>query len=284
MGDLRLKIQKILKNKQNKKELNEKYSYITENKEINMDKYKSKKIFTEKIQKEIDSFHENLLKFANNGKPLNIEILKLDIENLLSWWDERADTIFNTRYTPIKRGIVTFIDDINLEQLTDDIIVDNILQKLYDLIRANDIYPQWKVHTNREGKIDTLYIEVDPTVSYKERKEAIDREKNIFQRSLVVPNYQQHKLIEEEEDGNKIIKGVMSLLTFILVLYFSVLLLTIFSEAFGFVGDGSYNFIEVGWPHFLITDFSKFGELFIFSLPLSILISLYYTYQRYKSY
>jgi len=279
MGDLRLEAQKLLKNRQNKKESNEITNYITEEKEMNIAKEKSKQKFTEKIQKEIDSFKENLLESANHGKPLDIEILKLDTEGLLSWWDEREDKIFNTRYTPIKSGIVTFIDDINLEQLTDDIIVDSTLQKLYDLIRENDIYPQWKVHTNAEGKIDTLYIEVDPTVSYKERKDAIDREKNISQRSLVVQNYQQYKPIEE--DGNKIIKGVMSLLTFILVLYFLVLLLTIFSEAFGLVGDGSSNFIEVGWPYFLITDFSKYGELFIFSLPLGILISLYSAYKSY---
>jgi len=281
MGDLRLKAQELLKNRQNEKESDEIADYITEDKDMNIAKEKSKKIFTEKIQKEIDSFQEKLLESANHGKPLNIEILKLDTEGLLSWWDEREDKIFNTRYTPIKSGIVTFIDDINLEQLTDDIIVDSTLQKLYDLIRENDIYPQWKVHTNTEGKIDTLYIEVDPTVSYKDRKDAIHREKNISQRAIVVQNYQQYKPIEEEEDGNKIIKGVMSFLTFILVLYFSVLLLTIFSEAFGLVGDGSSNFIEVGWPYFLITDFSKYGELFLFSLPLGILISLYSAYKSY---
>ena len=280
MGDLRLKAQELLKIRQNEKESNKIADYITEEKDMNIAKEKSKKIFTERIQKEIDSFQENLLESANHGKPLNIEILKLDTEGLLSWWDEREDKILNTRYTPIKSGIVTFIDDINLELLGDDIIVDRTLQKLYDLIRENDIYPQWKVHTNTEGKIDTLYIEVDPTVSYKDRKDAIHREKNISQRAIVVQNYQQYKPIEEK-DSNKIIRTLISLSRFILVLYFSVLLLTIFSEAFGIVGDGSSNFIEVGWPYFLITDFSKFGELFIFSLPLGILISLYSAYKSY---
>jgi len=280
MGDLRLEAQELLKIRQNEKESDEIANYIAEEKDMNIAKEKSKKIFTEKIQKEIDSFQENLLESANHGKPLNIEILKLDTEGLLSWWDEREDKILNTRYTPIKSGIVTFIDDINLELLGDDIIVDRTLQKLYDLIRENDIYPQWKVHTNTEGKIDTLYIEVDPTVSYKDRKDAIHREKNISQRAIVVQNYQQYKPIEEK-DSNKIIRTLISLSRFILVLYFSVLLLTIFSEAFGIVGDGSSNFIEVGWPYFLITDFSKFGELFIFSLPLGILISLYSAYKSY---
>jgi len=284
MGDLRLKAQELLKIRQNEKESDEIADYITEEKDMNIAKEKSKEIFTERIQKDIDNFQGNLLESANNGKPLNIEILKLDTEGLLSWWDEREDKILNTRYTPIKSGIVTFIDDINLELLGDDIIVDRTLQKLYDLIRENDIYPQWRVNTNTEGKIDTLYIEVDPTVSYKDRKDAIHREKNISQRAIVVQNYQQHKPIVEEEDSNKIIRTLISLLTFILVLYFSVLLLTIFSEALGVVGDGSSNFIEVGWPYFLISNFSKFGELFIFSLPLAILISLYYTYQRYRSY
>jgi len=279
MGNLNIKSKGELTDSENKKDSNEIINYIAEEKDMNIEREKSKKIFTDKIQKEIDNFQKNLLDSTRNGEVFNIEILKLDTDGLLSWWDEREDKIFNTRYTPIKSGIVTFIDDINLEQLTDDIIVDSTLQKLYDLIRENDIYPQWKVHTNTEGKIDTLYIEVDPTVSYKDRKDAIHREKNISQRAIVVQNYQQYKPIEE--DGNKIIKGVMSLLTFILVLYFSVLLLTIFSEAFGLVGDGSSNFIEVGWPYFLITDFSKYGELFIFSLPLGILISLYSAYKSY---
>jgi len=281
MGNLNIKSKGELTDSENKKDSNEIINYIAEEKDMNIEREKSKKIFTDKIQKEIDNFQKNLLDSTRNGEVFNIEILKLDTEGLLSWWDEREDKIFNTRYTPIKSGIVTFIDDINLEQLTDDIIVDSTLQKLYDLIRENDIYPQWKVHTNTEGKIDTLYIEVDPTVSYKDRKDAIHREKNISQRAIVVQNYQQYKPIEEEEDGNKIIKTLISLSTFILVLYFSVLLLTIFSEALGAVGNGNSSFIEVGWPYFLITDFSKFGELFIFSLPLGILISLYSAYKSY---
>lgn len=282
MGDLRLKAQEILKFNQNEKKLNEITDYIAEEKDMNIAKEKSKNIFTEKIQKEIDGFDKNLLESAKHGEALNIEILRLDTDGLLSWWDEREDKIINTRYTPIKSGIVTFIDDINLEFLSDDIIVDGTLQKLYDLIRENDIYPQWKVTTNTDGKIEILYIEVDPNISYKERKESIHREKNISQRSLVVQNYQQQRPIAEEEDNdNKIKRVVISLFTFLSVLYFSVLLLTIISEALGVVGNPTSSFVEIGWPYFLITDFSKFGELFIFSLPLGVLISLYSAYKSY---
>jgi hypothetical protein len=282
MGDLRLKAQELLQIRQNEKELNEITDYIAEEKEMNIAKAKSKEIFTERIQKEINGFQKNLLESANRGEALNIEILRLDIDGLLSWWDEREDKIINTRYTPIKSGIVTFIDDINLEFLTDDIIIDGTLQKLYDLIRENDIYPQWKVRTNRDGKIEILYIEVDPTVSYNERKESIHREKSISQRSIVVQNYQQQKpIVEEEDNDNKIKRIVASFLTFVFVLYFSVLLLTIISEALGVVDNATSSFVEVGWPYFLITDFSKFGELFIFSLPLGILISIYSSYKSY---
>ncbi|HHB94076.1 MAG TPA: hypothetical protein ENK88_02930, partial [Campylobacterales bacterium] len=124
MGDLRLKAQEILKFNQNEKKLNEITDYIAEEKDMNIAKEKSKNIFTEKIQKEIDGFDKNLLESAKHGEALNIEILRLDTDGLLSWWDEREDKIINTRYTPIKSGIVTFIDDINLEFLSDDIIVD----------------------------------------------------------------------------------------------------------------------------------------------------------------
>ena len=280
MGDLRLKAQKILKVRQNEIDLNNITNYIAEEKDMTIAKEKSKEIFTEKIQKEIDNFDKNLLESANHGKSLNIKILSLDTDGLLSWWDEREDKIINTRYTPIKSEIITFIDDINLEFLTDDIIVDGTLQKLYDLIRANDIYPQWKVTTNTDGKIDRLYIEINPNISYKDKKESIDREKNVSQRSLVVQNYQQQRPIVEEED-NKIKRVVISLLTFIFVLYFSVLFLTIISEALDIVANPSSSFIEVGWSYFLITDFAKFGELFIFSLPFGVLISLYSAYKSY---
>jgi len=281
MGDLRLKAQELLKDKQNKKESNIILKDITREKSMKEQKEESKRVFTEKIQKEINEFQNRLLQSANNGEALKIEILRLDTDGLLSWWDEREDKFINTKYTPIKSGIVTFIDDINLDFLTDDIIIDSTLQKLYDLIKNNDIYPQWKVTKNRDGKIETLYLEVDPTISYKERRDNLHREKNINQRALVVQNYQQN--IQSPTESSKLKRIKNFLLIFVSVLYFSVMILTILTKAIGLVSMSNSaisSFVEIGWPYFLIKDFSTVGELFIISLPLGILISLYFAYKK----
>ncbi|MCK4441051.1 MAG: hypothetical protein KAU90_03535, partial [Sulfurovaceae bacterium] len=89
MGSLRIKAQEILNLRQNKIELDEITDYVDKENDMNIEKEKSKKIFTEKIQKEIDDFDKNLLESANCGEPLNIKILRLDTDGLLSWWDER---------------------------------------------------------------------------------------------------------------------------------------------------------------------------------------------------
>ena len=278
MGDLRLKAQELLKVSLNSKEPNNTMEHISKEKNMNKRKEESKRIFTEKIQKEINEFQDKLLKSANNGETLKIEILRLDTEGLLSWWDEREDKIINTRYTPIKSSIITFIDDINLKFLTNDIITDKTLQKLYDLIRDNDIYPQWKV-TQKDGKMEALYIEADPTVSYRERKDTLHREKNINQRALVVQNYQQNIQIEEIENSK-----IEKIKNFVIVLYFSVMVLTILSRAINIVSisDNSIppNFVEIAWPYFLSVNFSGVWELFIYSLPLGILLAIVSVYKK----
>jgi len=281
MGDLRLKAQEVLKVKKNEQKLNIKKQYETEKKDMSYIKEESKKKFIEKIEKEIDNFQENLLASANNGESLKIEVLRLDKEGLLSWWDEREDRFVNTIYTPIKSEIVTFIDDINLKNLTDDIILDKTLLKLYNLIKENDIYPEWKITQNEDGKIESLYLEADPSVSYSERKKDLEKEKKVFQKALVLRNYQQNIPIKEV---NKLGKIKNFLLIFIPTLYISVMVLTIFSKVLGLVSvpEDSVlsSFVDVGWPYFLVSDFSRVGELFIFSLPLGFLISLYFAYKK----
>ncbi len=283
MGDLRIKAQELLKIKQNEQE----YRYIEDNlaqeKSIEEEKIKSMKKFTEKIQYQIDNFQKNLLEASNRGEVLKIDILKLDSDNLVSWWDEREDNIkksIYTEYSPIKSGIVTFIDDINLDFLTDDIILDNTLQKLYDTIRSNDIYPEWKVKENSNGKIELLYLEVNPLVSYKDKKDALNREKEIKQRALVIVDNKNPTKIEKKKNG--VLKKISSFIfIFISVLYFSVSILIILSSAIGITNiENSNSFLEVAWPYFLITDFSNVGEAFIFSFPLGLLVSIYFAYKR----
>ncbi len=283
MGDLRIKAQELLKIKQNEQESRYIEDNLAQEKSIEEEKIKSMKKFTEKIQYQIDNFQKNLLEASNRGEVLKIDILKLDSDNLVSWWDEREDNIkksIYTEYSPIKSGIVTFIDDINLDFLTDDIILDNTLQKLYDTIRSNDIYPEWKVKENSNGKIELLYLEVNPLVSYKDKKDALNREKEIKQRALVIVDNKNPTKIEKKKNG--VLKKISSFIfIFISVLYFSVSILTILSSAIGITNiENSNSFLEVAWPYFLITDFSNVGEAFIFSFPLGLLVSIYFAYKR----
>jgi hypothetical protein len=277
MENLRLKAQKILQVKLSEKELNRSRKY--RNKESIMSQ--SKEVFILKIQREVENFQKNLLESANKGEPLMIEILKLDRESLLSWWDERENRLVNKAYTPVKSEVITFIDDINLKFLTDDIITDRALQRLYDLIKDNDIYPQWRV-SQKDGKIDALYLEANPNLSYQEGKEKFHREKNIKQKALVVQNYQNS--IQNNREYTILEKIKNFILIFIPTLYFSVLILTILTKALGIITINSSNslsnFIEIGWPYFLVKNFSEVGELFIISLPLGVLISLYFAYKR----
>lgn len=281
MGNLKPKSQDLIKNKENDNESNIEKKYEIEKKNMNYTKEESKKKFIEKIQKEIDSFDDNLSKSINKGESLKIEILKLNTDGLLSWWDEREDRLVNTIYTPIKSEVITFIDDINLKNLTDDIILDKTLLRLYNLIRDKDIYPEWKVSKNSAGEIEFLYIEANPNFSYQERKRDIEREKQITERALVAQNYRQN-ISENETRGLDKIKNF--LLIFLPTLYFSVMILTILSKAIGLVEVPQdsilSSFVDIGWPYFLVTKFSEVGELFLFSLPLGFLISLYFAYKK----
>ena len=208
--------------------------------------------------------------------------MRLDSKNLVSWWEERENKIPKSvyrEYSPIKSEIVTFIDDINLDFLTDDIILDKTLQELYNTIRSYDIYPQWGVSKNSDGKIESLYLEANPLVSYKDRKDALAREKEIKQRALVVvtkPNYQN---VFKKSNKNRVKKIRNFIFKFVLSLYFTVAIFTILSSLIG-INDTLNNssFLEIAWPYFIITNFSDVAEKFIFSLPLGILTSIYFTY------
>jgi hypothetical protein len=62
------------------------------------------------------------------------------------------------------------------------------------------------------------------------------------------------------------------------------MILTILSRAIGLVEvpqDSILSrFVDIGWPYFLVSEFSEVGELFLFSLPLGFLISLYFAYKK----
>ncbi len=285
MGDLRNKAQELLKIKQYEQEIEYIENELIEEKNIKEEKSKSMKKFTEKIKYQIDNFQKNLIEASGRGEVLKIDIMRLDSDNLVSWWDEREDGVkknIYTEYSPIKSAIVTFIDDINLEYLTDDIILDSTLQKLYDTICSNDIYPEWKVRENDKGKIELLYLEVNPLVPYKDRKDALKRQKEIKERALVVVNRDNQNHNKIKEKNIEILKKIKNFIfIFVPILYFSVVIFTILGSAIGITNiNDNNNFLEIGWPYFLTTDFSNVGEAFIFSFPLGVLVSLYIAYKR----
>ena len=280
MGDLRIEAQNILKAKQNKKR--DKYieESISESSNLKEKKIKSMQKFQETIQYQIDNFQTNLLESAKRGQALKIDIVRLNKSNLISWWREREENNQELLqdYLPIKSSIVTFIDDINLEYLKDDIILDNTLQKLYDTIKDNDIYPEWKVKRDSSGEIKSIYLEANPLISYRERSDKLKREKENRSRALVVVNQNSRKI--EKEDKHPIKKIRNFIFIFIGLLYFFVTILTIISNDIGITEVANSNsFIEIAWPYFLFKDFSNVADIFIFSLPIGLIISIYFTYK-----
>ena len=287
MGDLRIKAQDILKAKQQEKEYEEIREIIPEEKNIKEYREKSRVLFTEKIQKEIDDFQTNLLHAADNGEPLKIDILQLNDENLVSWWEERdkeldTSTLYR-EYSPIKSGVVTFIDDINLKLLKDDIIIDSTLEELYMLICKNDIYPEWRVE-KKDGKVVSLYLEVNPLVSYREKKDEFRKDIKRQERALTAvkeSNKISQKELEDEFKKDRLLKNT---LIFIPIFYLAVALFTIIGSALGLSSlestNSASNFIGVAWPYFLVTDFASVSELFILSLPLGLIVALYLSYSK----
>ncbi len=283
MCDLRMKAQELLQVRQNEEKIKKNISTTTD---ITLERNKSKKRFIEKIQNEINYFQNNLLKAADKGQLLKIIILQLNSTNLLSWWNERdkekSSYQIHTEYTPIESGIITFIDDVDLEQLTDDIILDSTLQKLYDIILENDIYPEWKVKII-DGKIESLYLEINPLISYKEKKEILRQKKIKKQQILMLTTSKYNKVAKQNIKQNRISNIVIKIKTFITIfiplLYLSVTLLTILSSALELTPSANNSFTEIAWPYFLFFDFQNVGELFIISVPLGILIAYYSTYK-----
>jgi len=283
MCDLRMKAQELLQVRQDEEKIKKNISTTTD---ITLERNKSKKRFIEKIQNEINYFQNNLLKAADKGQLLKIIILQLNSTNLLSWWNERdkekSSYQIHTEYTPIESGIITFIDDVDLEQLTDDIILDSTLQKLYDIILENDIYPEWKVKII-DGKIESLYLEINPLISYKEKKEILRQKKIKKQQILMLTTSKYNKVAKQNIKQNRISNIVIKIKTFITIfiplLYLSVTLLTILSSALELTPSANNSFTEIAWPYFLFFDFQNVGELFIISVPLGILIAYYSTYK-----
>ena len=284
MGDLRIEAQELLKIKKQEKEYNYIKDNLAEYQQIELNKVKSMQIFTEKIKYQIDNFQKHLMETADKGEVLKIDIMRLDSKNLVSWWEERDNKISKSiyrEYSPIKSEIVTFIDDINLDFLTDDIILDKTLKELYNTIRSYDIYPQWRVNKNSDGKITSLYLEVNPLISYKDRKDALAREKEIKQRALVVVTKSNGQNITKQNNKNRVKKITNFIFRFVLLLYFTVAIFTILSGLIGVSNtSNSSSFLEIAWPYFIITDFLDVSDKFIFSLPLGIIITLYFAYKR----
>ena len=281
MGDLRIEAQNILKAKQNKKR--DKYieESISESSNLKEKKIKSMQKFQETIQYQIDNFQTNLLESAKRGQALKIDIVRLNKSNLISWWREREENNQELLqdYLPIKSSIVTFIDDINLEYLKDDIILDNTLQKLYDTIKDNDIYPEWKVKRDSSGEIKSIYLEANPLISYRERSDKLKREKENRSRALVVVNQNSRKI--EKEDKHPIKKIRNFIFIFIGLLYFFVTILTIISNDIGITEVANSNsFIEIAWPYFLFKDFSNVADMFLFSFPIGLIMSIYFAYKK----
>ena len=283
MGDLRIEAQNILKAKRNIREDRYIQKSISEDSNIREKKIKSMRKFQERVQYQIDNFQKNLLDSANRGETLKIDIVKLNKRNLISWWREREETQERLEeYLPIKSSIVTFIDDINLEYLKDDIILDDTLKKLYNTIKDNDIYPEWRVKRDKIREIKSIYLEANPLISYKEKIEKLKRKKENRSRALVVAQSNSRKIEKVEDKHKQIIKKLIkSIFIFIGLLYFSVTILTIISNSIGFrtVTD-SNSFIEIAWPYFLLKDFSNIADMFLFSLPIGLIISIYFAYKK----
>ncbi len=279
MGDLRIEAQNILKAKQNNKR--DKYieKSISKSNNLKNEKIKSMQKFQKMVQYQIDNFQKNLLESAKRGEALKIDIVKLNKYNLISWWREREDKNQELleEYLPIKSSIVTFIDDINLEYLKDDIILDDTLKKLYNTIKNNDIYPEWKVKRDNSGVIKSIYLEANPLISYKDRNNELKREK---ENKILITLKQNSRKVKDEEDKQIIKKIIKSVFIFIGLLYFLVTILTLISNDIRITEIANSNsFIEIAWPYFLFKDFSNVADIFIFSLPIGLIISIYFTYK-----
>jgi len=280
VGDLRLKAQNILKLKQQEKAAEVKKSELSLEEMINNRKTISKINFTDKIQKEINEFNFNLLESANNGESLKIDVLELENDTFSRRDDGSIKALI--KYLPIKQKVATFLNETNFEFITDNIITDDTLQRLYELICENDIYPIWKIReSENDNNITILYLDVNPLINFEEKRLELKRkveQRKKFENHAVVLYKKNLKEIEESEKKNKIRDF---LFTFFSSLYVSVVILTILFSALGFLPiekiTDTFSLVSIGWPYFLFTEFKS---LFIFSLPVGVIFSLFLAYKK----
>jgi hypothetical protein len=280
VGDLRLKAQNILKLKQQEREIESENRDLSLEKMINHRKNMSKLDFTERIQKEIDGFQYNLLFSANDGKSLKIDILELEDDTFLRKGDSSVKALID--YLPIKQKVASFLGETNFEFITDNIITDEILQKLYTIICENDIYPLWKIRdsSSNENAI-VLYLEVNPLIAFEERREELKRKvehrKKLENHAVILYT----KNLKESKQIEKKIKIRNFSITFFSILYVSVVILTILFNSIGLFPvetiTNTFTLIVIAWPYFL---FTAFESLFILSFPISVIFSLFIAYKK----
>jgi hypothetical protein len=280
MGDLRLKAQNILKLKQQEKEIESERRDLSLEEMINYRKNISKIEFTDRIQKEIDSFQYNLLLSANNGESLKIDILELENDTFARKDDNSIKALI--KYLPIKQKVATFLDETNFEFVTNNIITDDTLQRLYSTVCENDIYPIWKIReSNSNENAIILYLEINPLISYEERREELKRKiehrKELENHAVVLYK----KNIKESKQVEKKTKIRDFLITFFSSLYISVLILTILFNSLGLFPvekiTDTFSLVAIGWPYFLLTGFKS---LFTLSFPIGVIFSLIIAYKK----
>jgi hypothetical protein len=280
MGDLRLKAQNILKLKQQEKDIKIENRDSSLEEMINHRKFISKVEFTDKIQKEIDNFQFNLLESASKGEVLKIDILELE-DNIFSRKDDGSIKAL-IKYLPIKQKVATFLNETNFEFVTDNIITDDTLQKLYIMICENDIYPVWKIRESaNDSRAVVLYLEVSPLLSLEDKKvelrRKIEHRKKLENHAVVL--YRRN--LREMEQVEKKTRIKEAIFTFFSTLYISVVILTILFSSLGFFPiekiTDIFSLVALAWPYFL---FTKFNTLFIISLPIATIFSLFLAYRK----
>ena len=280
MGDLRLKAQNILKLRQHEKASEVEKSELSLEEMINHRKFASKINFTDRIQKEIDEFDFNLLESANNGESLKIDILELE-NDIFSRKDDGSIKAL-IKYLPIKQIVATFLNETNFEFVTDNIITDETLQKLYMLICKNGIYPIWRMREATDNSnVTILYLEINPLINFEDRRtelrRKIEQRKKLENHAVVLYT----KSLKEMEKSEKKIRIKNFLFTFILTLYISVVILTILFNALGLLPiekiTDTFSLVSLAWPYFL---FTELGSLFLLSIPIGVVFSLFIAYKK----
>jgi hypothetical protein len=280
VGDLRLKAQNILKLRQQEKASEVEKSELSLEEMINHRKFASKINFTDRIQKEIDEFDFNLLESANNGESLKIDILELE-NDIFSRKDDGSIKAL-IKYLPIKQKVATFLNETNFEFVTDNIITDETLQKLYMLICKNGIYPIWRMREATDNSnVTILYLEINPLINFEDRRtelrRKIEQRKKLENHAVVLYT----KSLKEMEKSEKKIRIKNFLFTFISTLYISVVILTILFNALGLLPiekiTDTFSLVSLAWPYFL---FTELGSLFLLSIPIGVVFSLFIAYKK----